>query len=301
MKRIGKLKLEIVHGLYRVLFLLAAMAAFGIWWTRDEVDAGTRFSIGLTLVLVFSGVALLFRARYNQLGRQFDAEVASEVVSILEGREPSESFVLYLRPFGLEGRVVARNPSHSAVIMTPGYFEPEFIDAEAVLARLMRRTGPLVALGNPDQEEQVAAKERGAGLYYVREGAWKDKLKLLAESARLILVIPWDSESCLWEIGKIKDGSLHKSIFIVPEELTVIDGKWRGSRQPFLEPDRWKSIRQTLAEDSLGLQIPSAIDRGVAFTLDSRGDLDSIASPFSLDNAYSARKTLRKLLPAPFA
>ena len=292
----GRLLVWALHWLYRILLVLAGASAFWIWHTRDELDARTRFGIGIPFMAVFAGSALFFRSRYHRAGRAQDARVAAGIMRALEGGgESGVKFVLYLRPFDLAGKVLARNPSHSPTIMTPGYFEPEFIDMEAVLAKVFSRVGPLVGLGDPGQTAEVAARERGAGLFLVRSGRWQEKLLLLAEHALLILVIPWDSESCLWEMEAVLGaGFLEKTVFLLPREM--VEGV--RSQPPYLDGDRWRSIRDAYGRQPLGLAVPTSIENGAIFALETGGELKSAAAAFSLDSVYQARRALRSCHPA---
>ncbi|MGW0631011.1 hypothetical protein [Streptomyces sp. NPDC002758] len=120
----------------------------------------------------------------------------------------SESYVLYLRPFGMDSELSAAQPLFGRRIWLPlGYifhFSQDVTTQEEKLAHLFRRFGMLVAVGHPDEKYPIPGVTR----FYLHKGAWKDEVGRLIKRARLIIFVagvPGEGESAegtLWEFSK---------------------------------------------------------------------------------------------------
>jgi hypothetical protein len=179
---------------------LVGVAGLGVGaaWALGAAGAhGLGRGLGVVAVLlipVWAGAL-----RWHRFARRLSSHGALDL--LLHGRGP---FFLYLRPFVAD----RENPT------TQEMFEHAVTGRRDVgeedLARMLRRTGPLLALGRPGE----TLPPLGARRFYVtpapadRESetkTWRAVITALARQARLVILRPGVSEGVHWEYGLCLD------------------------------------------------------------------------------------------------
>ena len=161
-----------------------------------------------------------------------------EVEDLSSGDLPEE-FGLYLRPFGLTGKL-----------------EVGGVDLETAFAYALAPFLPLIALGRPGEAI-------GAGRIQTRDEMWQADILRLLDAASFILLIPSHRQGTLWEIDRLKERCLFgKTILVMPPELRIEDCRYS---------EIWS--RAVKALDENGVYLPEHFSQGLLFQLDDRGRL----------------------------
>lgn len=192
-------------------------------------------------------LAWLQKYRDHRANRIFNAEL-------------TVPFALYLRPFAVTDRL--------------GFYGISAkwggVDLEALLAHSCRSWGELLALGQPGEAI-------GAGRIVSSDEDWKNKFHLLAERAKIIIVIPAINEGTFFEIAWLKSNRLlRKTIFVMPPK-TLLRMSERAQLAFTPNYDRtakdyaknWEDVRAR-AED-IGLRFPPYAQRGALIESSSDG------------------------------
>lgn len=169
------------------------------WWERWlllAVVAGPLMSMANACL----------RADVLQAQRRRDARATRLARAVMAG-EPVERFALYLRPFVTSDRLAAQAPPAFPMAEVPVH-----LDAETLLARGLRATVPVIALGKSGDTVEGAARVT------VSDDAWRETVEALARRAEFIVMVPLSRPGTMWELEWLKQSNLlSKIVFIMPE------------------------------------------------------------------------------------
>lgn len=235
--------------------LAAASAVF-----PEGVPAGAAVAVAAGGAIVF-GLTVYRQRRVQcrllryQLGRCKRAvRIARETMA---GRNPTEPYFVYLRPFAIDGAFVEAPRGRVDEDVVERYGIPTAgHDLESALALLVQEHGELLALSN----------ELGgtAGKIRSHDDRWKDEVAALCEHAEGIFVVPFDFEGTAWEVSRIQSTPswLAKALFIMPALPPVA---WLTRAPDYRE--MWEAGRERYRE----LDLPEYDERGgvVVFRDDS--------------------------------
>lgn len=250
------------------------LAATFLSYIYDAIPKGPDASSGLplTLVVLVIGIAPyiwvnLYRAGWRKKQARLNQQI-DELVT--EGRP----FTLYLRPFVTSGRIKVPNDwPHFGQRMLLG--DPW--DIELALATVIGTDTPLVAIG--DTRDGF-----GAAKLTSSNADWRSHMQRLAQKARLILAVPLDRPSTLWEIEEIKanEALLEKSVFVMPPSSRFYDFLFILFRRSIAA--RWRtSARQLKAK---GIVLPRYRHRGGMFLIGPDGKPSTLAGFRNFRPAY---------------
>lgn len=198
----------------------------------------------LPLAIVLIALALERRLRNGRLRKHqsWKDEVAGEINAALaeqtsrQGSE-TEAFVLYLRTFGVTGKLSLGG-----------------VDFETAIAYNLAPKLPMIALGHPGEAV-------GAGRILTTDEQWKQEILRLVEHSSLIMLIPSSREGTMWEIATLKETNyFDKTIFAMPPEVPFDGGSYSSD---------WNEAAAALA--SWGLEIPPHYRDGLLFKLGADG------------------------------
>lgn len=221
----------------KLFFLVAAGIFYQTFLNREQVqiqvgerlisrdvdlnlrDAATSILIALLVGLIGLGIQS-YETRSSQKVR--DCKGLEVLQAVLGDNAPR--YFLYLRPFFLTRRMDLANPKHGkSPIMVSFYSEGKTTDLETMLKRAVRKSGPLIALGQ--RGEMI-----GAGRLAVPEEEWKPRFEVLAHKASCIFIVPSERTGTRWEIAWLRDNAyLDKAIFIMPPRIKD-KIEWRKGR-----------------------------------------------------------------------
>jgi hypothetical protein len=136
-------------------------------------------------------VFVLFRLR-NRLLRNASQCRAASAEEELE-RAGSRRPILYLRSFQLDERISQRGWAERFL----GAYPSE--TAEQGLAKVLRRDGPVIAIGRPDE----TLPQLGAARFYVSHDRWQAKVADVAREAQLVVWATGVTEGLRWEISHL--------------------------------------------------------------------------------------------------
>ncbi len=209
-----------------------------------------KSSTALTVLLIAAplgtiGFERLLRFRRVQRVQEERDQIARDINQqglhrLTHHSQPVEGFCLYLRTFGVTGKLIVGG-----------------VDIETVVASALTQYVPVIALGSPGEHF-------GAGRVETRDEEWKTDIVKLMRRSKLIMVIPSHRPGTLWEMSKLKQASwLEKTVFVMPPEIRF-EKEWYSTH--------WN---RTVAEASAtaGISLPSHYRRGLLFKLDHNGHL----------------------------
>ena len=153
---------------------------------KDVPD--TIFKISIFVIAGLGFFSLIYIAavrRLLDLGSRFLAVGAQELLD-QDQRPP----VLYLRSFAADRKISF---------------------AERVLAEMLAKLGPVVAIGRPDE----IVPRLGAARLYVPEADWQRTVSLLLERSRLVLLVAGRTPGLNWEIQECRR-------LVPPDKLIVV-------------------------------------------------------------------------------
>jgi hypothetical protein len=183
-------------------------------------------------------------------------------------------YFLYLRPFFLTRRMDLANPKRGSSPMLVSYHrETETTDLETMLERAVRKSGPLIALGQPGEII-------GAGRLSVPDEDWKLPFEALARAAVCIFVIPSQRTGTAWEIKWLRDNTyLAKCVFIMPPRIKTKEKiNWRKRKLVRITVDMktlWTEAARILGDS--GIHLPTYSEAGLLFMLDDSGAVKASA------------------------
>lgn len=216
-----------------ILYALGILVMMTLYQcTRGIVSAATgsgvaEFAVMVVVLGLVLGVSSLFALSIGQRSssrsqrlRNMDAQVDASM--LLDPRLNSSgeesplpgSFILYLRPFASDGKILAIPPWHQEFLnrlLAMGMYTGTLADFsfEDRLRRIVRRYGRLFAIGEPDHVI-------GAGRVSVEEGRqWEDYFRRLALGARAILVVPGLNAGIQWELDWLRENELMSRVVLL--------------------------------------------------------------------------------------
>ncbi len=210
--------------------------------------------IVLTILLFFS--LLLFKIPHaiaisivesNLLKRQrLQADLLDKLAYSLERKTMQKDCILYLRSFQQDGKC------------SIGYF-----GLESLLVYCFNKIHPVVALG-------FSTSMLGPAKVTATDDDWKAKVVEFSRDAKLIVMIPNDSDGVKWEIELLREKRyLNKTVFVAPPE-----------NQDKTNERFWEKMR--LDPKLIDLEIPPYCDAGFVFTLNQDGKIRS-SGPLGVD------------------
>jgi hypothetical protein len=235
--------------------------------TRDVPPSLGQATTGLVIALLIAALGAVihfYEVRSLQRGRDRNGLAILQAVL----GEDAPHYFLYLRPFFLTRRMDLANANHGTLpTMVRFYSEGKREDLETMLERAVRKSGPLIALGQPG--EMI-----GAGRLAVAEEEWKSRFEVLARKAACIFIVPSERTGTRSEIEWLRDnGYLSKAVFIMPPKLTE-KIEWRRGKLSRIRVDMeslWKRAAARLAQDAIHLPLYSK--SGLLFKLDEAGGI----------------------------
>ncbi|MEO8806471.1 MAG: TM2 domain-containing protein [Burkholderiaceae bacterium] len=158
----------------------------------DAESAPDLEESGWDLALSAFGVVLLLVAM-GLFRRSRRHEAASAAQAMADDPRPP---VLYLRSFQDDGSVLLDDSGFPGVQALTRATSPA--SSEEELAHILRRIGPVVAIGKPGEK----LPELGAARLYVSHEEWQAVVGRLMRQAGLVVVRVGPSPGVLWEIGQ---------------------------------------------------------------------------------------------------
>lgn len=203
----------------------------------------------LIFVLCFAVPIAVVRRRWFQAraARQMDEKF----------RKSDKRPIFYLRSFGLDDAI--GQPSIVDLLLTAQSF-----NREQVMTAQMRRTGPVIAIGRP--EERLPAL--GAVRFYVSHDLWQEKVADVATVARLVVWASGTTPGLQWEIS-------HLVRSLPPEKLIL----WAHPHLLDLDPAE-REAEWSAFVDGLGQLFPKPLPKPLGKTEVFAFDADFTPIPF---------------------
>jgi hypothetical protein len=187
-------------------------AAYSYSWI---LTASVRWYFEMLLFAVVGApLASIANAAYRADGRraQTRRDVAATQLAhaLAQGASDADRYALYLRPFAITDRLAAQSLGTGAE--TPNEV-PVHVDLESLLARVLRKECPLIALGREGEMQE------GAGRITLPDKDWQDTISRLADYAAILLIVPSAHIGTLWELAHLAERKLiGRTLFVMPEQ-----------------------------------------------------------------------------------
>jgi hypothetical protein len=277
-------------GFSKPFFIIPCFVLYYIFGPSRQIPlgfAGVGLALAITWVAVIIGGHISVRET-RSVQRERDRRAAEILEAVLRGC-PCQ-YYLYLRSFFLTGQLQLMNQTRGNSQLMPSFFsEAEMTDLETMLERAVRKSGPLIALGQPG--EMI-----GAGRLPVPEEEWMARFTELARRATCIFVVPYPSTGTFWEVGWLRDnGYFAKCVFVMPPIVIPVEKfEWRKRKvvrvTVFDMKILWEKAASVWAENDLHL--PAYSSAGLLFTLNDTGILRAKAD---IGNTARLRTNMAKL------
>lgn len=230
------------------------------------------------IVVGMIGIFLHSRGKHTlRLYRDWDAERLSDLLLSEQTHKQVPPLFLYFRPFKTTGQLHLRNPESDVAGPMPVMFEGKTMELESILREGLERYGALVGLGRSGEAD-------GAGRVESSEESWRQKAAMLADKARLILLMPSDRAGTLEEMQLVRQtGYLTKTLFLMPPQPE--GGSYNAAEE-------WSRARASAVQAQLTL--PEYRSAGCFFTCAVDG---SVFALFPLD-AQSKKGRMQSVLLA---
>ena len=172
----------------------------------------------------------------------------------------------FLRPFFTSGKLRTDIVPENFV---DGVLLGHRWDLEFALTLALEGTSPLIALGD-------VHGEYGAAEIITSDEQWQSKMIAAANRALLIIVVPLNRPSTLWEVQQIfaNTNLLQKTLFLMPPTKGIIH---RNALSFFRRESirrSWNSARTELLRT--GVKVPTYTSKGRFFHLSKEGEVDAI-------------------------
>jgi|HubBroStandDraft_1064217.scaffolds.fasta_scaffold37409_2 hypothetical protein len=206
--RIGPLRQRVLWWSLRlVAYLFVALAFLEIAGLSVNSFAGAFSKVhyqpfGALGIIV---VAMAFAGYLFRLSKQLGARTGDKVLL-----DEQDAPVLYLRSFKEDYRTRQTDAQDMSLFST-------FITEEEQLEQVLRRFGPVVAIGVPGEK----LPQLGAARIYVEHSEWKEQVQELMKSSTLVVLRIGATENFLWEYKESLDQVDHERIVLLitsPEE-----------------------------------------------------------------------------------
>jgi hypothetical protein len=231
--------------LARVWFGLALVMLIAVVAKLVTCWAPVAFVLGqepqpILVAVIASGVCITDAAVFYVLGRRRSAPAAVDVLR----RDPSPP-VVYLRSFRDDGRRLEEGILHEL-----GNALKSIIGrtVEQRLAAILRKVGPVVAIGRPGED----LPEEGAARMYVAECDWRDVVLDLLSRARMVILQVGDTAGLRWEIVTVGQSMRPEQVLL----FAAFDR--RRDRRVARRADYYQRIRDAI-EGCLPTELPDWI------------------------------------------
>lgn len=193
----------------------------------------------------------------------------------------NESFFLYLRPFA-STNAYRLSDSHLNLFSWELWERDGFDDIERIIARALRPTAKIVALGKPGEH-------RGAARILTTEKAWRAELSFLADKAKLIILIPSHRPGTLWELSHLKERSMFSKV------VCIMPPSDNGFYVATVSNTRSEWDKAKAACSKLGIHLPDHTPGGALFMIDQVTNSISLQS-LPQPNPVVWMKAIQRLL-----
>lgn len=189
------------------LLLVGIFALFLAHGVKKQATAESE-SFLLFLVVPVFGLTTWLARRVIRRSRKHMSPYASELVS-RDGRRP----ILLLRSFQDDDRIIVGNSIWNPFNLLIGRGR----SFEEVLAAILNRYGPLIAIGRPGE----TAPPVGAARMYVPQDHWQAEVLQLIDSSRLVVVQLGNTNGLAWELEQlVRMGKMDKVVIALPPLAT---------------------------------------------------------------------------------
>jgi hypothetical protein len=230
-----------------MLLCAALLLCAAVFWGIHAYQVDTSASEGRDDLDII-GFLVILSVGATTAARKMLAPSA-EAVLAHDPRPP----VVYLRPFEEDERrfdmlPVGRRIGGRAVMQAS---HPE--SHERRIARVLRRIGPVVAVGAPGD----SLAPLGAARLYLADDEWQKKVEELVRGAAAIVLVPETSEGTRWEVTEV-------ARWVDPRRVLMI------VPNPSLRPLGYARI-QALTAATLPVPLPRYCENADAFMFDTTG------------------------------
>jgi hypothetical protein len=182
---------------------MVALAIVGTLWVavahliQSSLTHGEDLIIKPWIMLIWTAIGIVvlgpLRVSLVRQIRQIRATKAEEALAGADIRLP----ILYLRSFKMDEELAKTSWFERAgAFFVDWYF---FQSAEERLAKRLRKIGPLIAIGRPDEELPTL----GAARFYPMGGCWREKIRDILKAAQLVVWLSGVSDGLRWELRQI--------------------------------------------------------------------------------------------------
>lgn len=163
---------------------------------------------GVVALALIIGVIRLYRR-----SQQWEALSADEAL-----RRDARPPVVYLRAFTDDGQLAVRGHQWQDRVLGKGATLLTLTSPEQELAFILRRVGPVIAIGRPGEP----LPELGAARLYASHDSWQRTVLDMVERASMVLVRVGSSPGVLWELDQVLSRAQRSKVVILilgsPEE-----------------------------------------------------------------------------------
>lgn len=222
-------------------FSIVSLASYGIENSaRSERDVLAW--LGYPLLVLFV-ILVLSRIRNLFLRRAWQSSARSAEDEIK--RDHSRRPILYLRSFGLDKHLAKRSWSEKFLGTRP------FANAEQKVTGELRKLGPVIAIGRPDEKLPAL----GAARFYVAHDRWQEKVALIVQESQYVLWATGETEGLRWELAHLVENLAPDKIVLwahpsmIPGNVEKRETAWTnfcntlGSIFPKPLPNRLGNVR----------------------------------------------------------
>ena len=191
----------LLRGVFAFGFLIAIIFAFIL--AIAIADANLFFVKAILFLLVLPLVPIYY---YSQKYSQKSARKAMAK----DDRQP----IFYLRSFKDDGDELSTTFLQRAASLS-GFGVSDDFSIEQKLVAIMKRKGPVISCGNPDETMPPI----GASRYYVSHSQWKDAVKEMCQKSALVIVrlSLYNTEGVWWETRYVLENvPPNKILFCLP-------------------------------------------------------------------------------------
>jgi uncharacterized protein (DUF983 family) len=231
----------------------------------QRLDTMPQFAVRELPAFLLAGFAaslFLKRKRHGQGDRDRRAQL---ILTALENGVQPKPFALYLRAFRITNKLDREYEGYHKNPFSGSDFK---LDFEALLAEALDQDFPLIALGKPGEAV-------GAGRVELNDQTWQPAVKLLAQAAQCIVVIPSDTQGTLWELEW-----LFREQFLQKTLILNVNDDWSEA---------------AVQASAIGLQLPLQLPPDSAIALDSTGTLLAMESLKAKSTVADVRDVIRKM------
>ncbi|MGH3973344.1 MAG: hypothetical protein ACRDS9_08460 [Pseudonocardiaceae bacterium] len=161
------------------------------WWVGDLRIVADNFVIRYFVVIV---IPLMFL-----FGLKLRRKARIHLINVIDSPQEVQgtSYVLYLRPFEADAPL-AKTPWQSNYPYPLNFLQllSGGLSEEEQIAAALKRVGPLIAVGSPDEKQPRSGAQR----MYVPPPNWKEPVRELISGARLVVLTLGDSDGVIWEL-----------------------------------------------------------------------------------------------------